>query len=358
MATTNSCKSFVTLGMFIIDEFSFMDGEGRPTGRTLEPQGSWLQTLLEEEVPMLLSELAFGTCLDNIRGIPSPRLSPSHIGMIVDEGHDFPDRIKQELLNYGKEMWMFRKQPHLATTRAINSYRGEFRGFEYRTPRLRLTPKDFVGTELERPKILHFICSPSRASSIMSEAGLQAGWDPITVYEPIPDRCVPEELPALKNILPFISILSPNAEEALSLLSLPLPASKDVIEKAADEFLEIGIGKQDTGWIVIRSGAMGAYLKSKETQGIWVDAFWNGADANVVVDVTGAGNSFLGGFAAGMILSGDVYQATLHGTVSASFAIEREGLPLLSYTSSAVEMWNGDEPLRRLEVLRQRQKKN
>ena len=35
-----SPKSFVTLGMFIIDEFLYMDENGLPTGRTLEPQGS------------------------------------------------------------------------------------------------------------------------------------------------------------------------------------------------------------------------------------------------------------------------------------------------------------------------------
>ena len=30
--------SFATLGMFIIDDFSFMDADGRPTGRTVDPQ--------------------------------------------------------------------------------------------------------------------------------------------------------------------------------------------------------------------------------------------------------------------------------------------------------------------------------
>lgn len=29
---------FVTLGMFIIDEFAFLDDHGQPTGRTLAPQ--------------------------------------------------------------------------------------------------------------------------------------------------------------------------------------------------------------------------------------------------------------------------------------------------------------------------------
>ena len=37
---------------------------------------------------------------------------------------------------------------------------------------------------------------------------------------------------------------SPNAEEALSLLSIPLPPTKNTIEKATDEFLDIGVGER------------------------------------------------------------------------------------------------------------------
>lgn len=35
-----SQRQLVTLGMFIIDEFEYMDENGQPTGRTLPPQGS------------------------------------------------------------------------------------------------------------------------------------------------------------------------------------------------------------------------------------------------------------------------------------------------------------------------------
>jgi len=66
----------------------------------------------------------------------------------------------------------------------------------------------------------------------------------------------------------------------------------------------------------------------------------------------GAGNSFLGGLAAGMIISGDMYQAALCATVSASFIIEQEGLPAVTHTPT--EEWNGDQPLRRLDALRKR----
>jgi len=82
-------------------------------------------------------------------------------------------------------------------------------------------------------------------------------------------------------------IISPNADEALSLLSITLSPTKDLIENAADEFLKMGIGHENTGWIIIRSGALGAYLKSRTSKGRWIDAFWKAGDSEKVVDVTG-----------------------------------------------------------------------
>jgi len=184
----------------------------------------------------------------------------------------------------------------------------------------------------------------------MSETEAE-GWKPIAIYEPIPDRCIPEELSALKKVLHIISILSPNAEEAFSLLSRPLPLSKEGIEEAAKEFLNFGVGHEGSGWVVIRSGALGAYVISRKTEGAWVEAFWTTTDVNRVVDVTGAGNSFLGGLAAGLeVTGGDVLEATLYASVSSSFIIEQAGLP--TYTND--DLWNGDHPHRRLAALRSR----
>jgi len=73
------------------------------------------------------------------------------------------------------------------------------------------------------------------------------------------------------------------------------------------------------------------------------------------VDVTGAGNGFLGGLGAGLLLAdGDVYKAALYATVSASFIIEQEGLPHLSQTGEGEELWNSDSPSRRLAELQAR----
>ena len=79
---------------------------------------------------------------------------------------------------------------------------------------------------------------------------------------------------------------SPNAEEALSLLSLPKFPTKQLIEHAASKFLDMGVGRAGAGCVIIRSGAMGAYVATRTKGGQWVDAFW--ADrAEKIVDVTG-----------------------------------------------------------------------
>lgn len=328
---------FATLGLFIIDEFSYFDDEGLPTTNILAPQIGGGGTYA-----------AIGARI---------WLPADQIAMMVDKGHDFPASIYARLLEYGSEMWIFREQPNSVTTKALNSYNGDHRNFEYLTPRIRLTPKDLIGTKGAKSQMLHFICSPSRAFDIMSEVKQVNGWLPTTIYEPIPDRCVPEELPALLKVLPLISILSPNAEEALSILSLHVQPKKWSIEQAADTFLEFGIGNEGTGCVLIRCGEMGAYVKSRAREGMWIDAFWNSQeDSKRIVDVTGAGNSFLGGLAAGLRLNqGDVYEATFYASVSASFVVEQQGLPAISSSNGqGLSLWNGDLPTRRLQVLHAR----
>ncbi|KAJ7179329.1 Ribokinase-like protein [Mycena filopes] len=323
---------FATLGMFIIDEFKFLEPDSEVTSRTLAPQigGGGTYAAIGARV----------------------WLPPTQVGMIIDKGPDFPPTMESTLAEFGSEMWIYRNQP-VATTRALNTYHGDHRSFDYITPRIRITPKDLLATRLENSATLHFICSPSRASVIMSQVRDTPGWTPTVIYEPIPDRCVPEELAALVQVLPQISILSPNAEEALSLLSLPLPPTKKLIEEAALKFLEFGVD------VIIRSGSMGACVGLKNQHTRWVPAFWTSNDENKIVDVTGAGNSFLGGLAAGLLLEGgDIYkalEATFHASISASFIIEQEGLPVISTVNGSTQ-WNGDTPQRRLDELQKRQR--
>lgn len=192
---------------------------------------------------------------------------------------------------------------------------------------------------------------------------------------------------------------SPNAEEALCLLSMPTKPTKELVEQACGRLLDMGVGLDGKGSVIIRSGAMGACIGSRGQPYTWVEAFWDENHSDRVVDVTGmycrrascsnrslttkitsgAGNSFLGGFGAGYVLSsGDViqgtwtfthscssptkpdisYAATLYATISASYTIEQAGLPKLTQVQEKhghmVELWNGDSPQDRLRTLQDR----
>ncbi|KAG8880447.1 hypothetical protein FRB98_005122 [Tulasnella sp. 332] len=349
-------KTLCTLGMFIIDQFELRDESGELTGRT-QPEAIG----------------GGGTyCLIGAR----IWLPPTDLGMIVDRGDDFPSVIQGQLSSYGEEMWLYRSRTDgNPTLRAVNIYRGENnRGFAYLTTKVRIEPDQFIGTPLARSKYLHFVCSPARAQKIMSQVEEVYGWQPVTVYEPIPSSCTPQELPALRAILHKIDILSPNADEAFTLLSIPKPVTKEKVEAAASALI-VGVRKA----LIIRSGAMGSYTLAVGAQrGYWVPAFWTEKEAaSKIVDVTGAGNMFLGGLVAGLEkTSGDVVQgltyfgleapqtltlktwtvASFFASVSASYALEQVGLPSVgkSRAEDNSELWNGDSPVSRLETLRSR----
>ena len=85
-----------------------------------------------------------------------------------------------------------------------------------------------------------------------------------------------------------LDIHSPNAEEALSLLSMPTEPTKELVEEACGRFLDMGVGPNGSGSVVIRSGAMGACVGSRGRPYEWIDAFWSSQESSEkVVDVTG-----------------------------------------------------------------------
>ncbi|GAA5958664.1 hypothetical protein JCM8115_000317 [Rhodotorula mucilaginosa] len=338
-----------SLGLFILDTFEW---------RTVTADGTATTTKRDEGI-------VGGGGTYAIMGSRT-WLPPNRVGILVDRGYDWPKDLDEELAAYGSEMWVFREQPDHPTTRALNLYTGEHREFKYLSHRTRLEPKD-LPPPLRTAQYLHFVCSPTRALEIQAqlrpEDNSTPQWQPRLVYEPIPDRCRPDELDALRLVLPSIAVFSPNHEEAWAFFGVSAAEAnrrgRPGVEEVARKFLEEGAADL----VVIRSGPMGAYALRRSggaeedaaAAAFWVPAYHSyetGKSTGKVVDVTGAGNSFLGGLMAGLVLyPDDLPTAVRCGAVSASFVIEQFALPKLTRDADGTERWNGVKPADRLAEL-------
>ncbi|OAA68536.1 carbohydrate/purine kinase [Niveomyces insectorum RCEF 264] len=69
--------------------------------------------------------------------------------------------------------------------------------------------------------------------------------------------------------------------------------------------------------------------------------FEEGGDKPKVVDPTGGGNAFLGGFSVAVARGKSLDEAAVWGNVAASFAIEQVGVPVRGQDADGRETWNG-----------------
>jgi hypothetical protein len=116
-----------------------------------------------------------------------------------------------------------------------------------------------------------------------------------------------------------------------------------MIESLCDQWIQSGIGADGKGGIVVRCGKDGCVITRPGLR-TWMPAYHQSADK--VVDPTGGGNGFLGGLAVGLVRGGkapgmqNLQEAAIWGSISASFAIEQVGMPILE-SGGQKETWNG-----------------
>lgn len=84
----------------------------------------------------------------------------------------------------------------------------------------------------------------------------------------------------------------------------------------------------------------------------WIPAYHQ--EASRVVDPTGGGNSFLGGLAVALARGESIERAVEWSSISASFAIEQVGMPVLGMNDAGMETWNGIVVRDRLEEFQAR----
>jgi sugar/nucleoside kinase (ribokinase family)/ubiquinone/menaquinone biosynthesis C-methylase UbiE len=133
-----------------------------------------------------------------------------------------------------------------------------------------------------------------------------------TFWEPWDIFCIPENRDEFRRLLPLVDIFSPNLLEAQRLTNI----GRDDPASIAADLLADGVG-----CVALRMGARGSLVALQGGVYHWIPAF----PVNKIVDVTGAGNAYCGGFLVGLEECGDYLQAGLYGTVSASLALGQFG---------------------------------
>ncbi|EFX03733.1 carbohydrate/purine kinase [Grosmannia clavigera kw1407] len=369
---TDAAVDFVSLGMLIIDDIEYLPPRP-PVRDVLGGAGAYA---------------ALGARLFS----PAPRLSRS-IGWVVDQGSDFPAAMRAQIDGWQTAV-VLREDAGRLTTRGWNGYDvGERRAFRYTTPKVRLTAAD-LPPPLLRARSVHIVSSAGRCRELVADLLTRrrqlkaSGARPYIVWEPVPDRCSPDELLDCTNTLPVVDVCSPNHAELAAYMGDPDggldPASgrpsAAAVERACEQLLA-AMPLQSYA-IVVRAAELGCYnlhggLRpdidmealfaglQQDDEGaiareeievdpgleIWVPAVFGTSDkddddntprTSPVVDPTGGGNAFMGAMALALARGHGLEQAAVWGNVAASFAIQQVGVAVLGRDPDGRETWNGE----------------
>jgi sugar/nucleoside kinase (ribokinase family) len=167
-------------------------------------------------------------------------------------------------------------------------------------------------------------------------------------------------LSSFLQAIKLVDILPPNHIELASFFGIALSndglLDRSIIEGLARKCLASGIGPSEQGTVVFRAGHEGCCVYSRnQKEFVWLPPFYENSPK--VIDPTGAGNAFLGGFAMGLRETADDVLAACYGSVASTFALEQIGLPILKPSQSSTadgatmssETWNGASVRARLQ---------
>jgi sugar/nucleoside kinase (ribokinase family) len=244
------------------------------------------------------------------------RLWADRVGLSAGVGEDLPGQALAWLDAMGIDHQGLRRSPDVPTPRAwqvleedgrrtqVWRVKGPVLGrqlsrwFDELPPAYQVAKGYHLGVHPEEPD-LAFIAALRATGAVVSLEPFRATQRPLTKTE-------------LRDLVSAGQIFSPNEAEAVSLVGPGQP-----VELIA-RLVEAG-----AGIVALRRGQTGAivhHAASGETHHI-------PAVETIVVDPTGAGNAFGGGFLAGWVLTGNLRLAGQYGGVAASFLVEQVGLP-------------------------------
>ncbi|KAI1746681.1 Ribokinase-like protein [Xylaria castorea] len=331
-----NCPVFVSLGMLLLDELRFPNGN-----QVVDvPGGSGLYATLGARL------FKSGS-------------TTTDVGCIIIAGNDLPESTVRLLESWGMALLLVRNADK-PCTRGLLQYEDDAFGrntFTYVTQPLRPSAIHLGTSCLLFAASFHFLALPEDLENqvsvllrIREEQGITKR--PLIVWEPAPLGCDSVNLASHLKACRLVDVFSPNRLELHYLVEgkskSEVEFSPSAVEAQARMFVEARIGPNGDGLAVIRSGEHGALNMSSKMQAEWFPAYYKKGAAEVI-DPTGAGNTFVGAFAVAFQETKDWKEASLRAAVAASFALEQFGPPKLTASpNSSGELWNGTDVLSRL----------
>ncbi|KAI1142861.1 Ribokinase-like protein [Hypoxylon sp. FL0543] len=327
---------FVSLGMIVLDEIRFA------SSHTLYdvPGGSGLYA-------------TFGSRLFET-GMRSAR-----VGCVVLAGCDFPENLLRRLQSWGITLAVH-EMSGKPSTRGLLEYEDDAFGrksFTYVNPPLQPLPAHIEHCDLLWSRSFHFLAPPEDLEvqlgallGLREQHGITER--PMIVWEPAPYGCDFVNLACHLRACALVDVFSPNHLELGYLVDGKLAKdpefSKSAVELSARKFLDSGVGNGKPGIVVIRCGEHGV-LTMSSLGAEWLPPYYDRL-CSKVVDPTGVGNAFLGGFTVSLLETHDPREASIRGSVASSYALEQFSVPSLAPDSwLSKETWNESSVLRRVE---------
>ncbi len=213
-------------------------------------------------------------------------------------------------------------QPRLHFDRVGLPFPPELKGYVHSTPGqddpeayepLALQPGDWP-EQYGGAAAVHLAPLSLRTHMLLPAFLRQQGVKLITV-DPGERYMIPDLLPHIQQVLAQVDVFLPSKSEVRSLFG-----NEVEIEVAA---------RRLAGWgpelVIVKCGAKGILIHEKSTDSSARIVPWHAAGDETIVDVTGAGDAFCGGFLVGLARSGDWHIAARQGLVSSSLVIEGYG---------------------------------
>lgn len=244
------------------------------------------------------------------------RLWQPSVGIVTRRGEDFPRAHSDALQALGVATAGIVDIPGPTVRNWVVYEANGERRWLYRTPRARsrevaVQPADLpvVWLEGEPAPVVHVTAMPIDAAEAIVETVRRIAPRAIITLDTHEDYVV-DYRQRLRILAAKVDAFLPSRSELADLVGYDDPV------RALGSLIEL-----PTPIIVIKMGEQGALVWQKSTETLHEVAIVPGP----VVDVTGAGDAFCGGFAAGLSLGDDALKAVQRGIVSASYAVASFG---------------------------------